>query len=89
MPEPPDPTSEATRIVDGLALWEEHKPETAEDWLAVASRFNAAQGDRSLSSPLFAALSIAVEQRDTQDMRATMAEEVALEAASEEGDADA
>jgi hypothetical protein len=37
---------------------------TAEDWLAVAARFNAEQGDHSQSSPLFAALSLAVEQRD-------------------------
>ena len=51
-------------LLDGLALWDEYRPQSGEDWVAVAERFNAAGDDRSLSSPLFAGLSLAVEQRD-------------------------
>jgi DNA-binding ferritin-like protein len=50
-------------ILDGHALWEEHKPQTGEDWLAVAERFIAAGETTERSSPLFAALVLAI-QRD-------------------------
>lgn len=52
------------QLADGLALWEEHRPRTAEDWVAVAERFIAAGDDTSNSSPMFAALVLAVKQRD-------------------------
>lgn len=51
-------------IADGLALWEEHKPQSGEDWVAVAECFIAAGETTEKSSPLFAALVLAVEQRD-------------------------
>jgi hypothetical protein len=80
----PKPTTAA--IVDGLALWEEHRPQTGEDWLAVAQRFIAQQGDASQSSPVFAGLVLATERGNAQEMRATMAEE-ALAAVTAERDA--
>jgi len=51
-------------IADGIALWEEHKPQTDEDWVAVAERFVADGASTENSSPLFAGLVLAVEQRD-------------------------
>lgn len=51
-------------FLDGWALWQEHQPQTAQDWVAVAERFIAGDGDVSKSSPLFAALVLAVKQRD-------------------------
>lgn len=53
-----------SEVADGLALWEEHKPQSAEDWIGVAERFVAAGGSTEKSSPLFAGLVLAVEQRD-------------------------
>jgi hypothetical protein len=41
---------------DGWALWQEHRPQSGTDWIAVAERFVADAGDTSKSSPLFAAL---------------------------------
>lgn len=52
-------------FLDGFALWEEHMPQTGEDWVAVAERFIAGDGDTSKSSALFTALVLAVRQRDT------------------------
>lgn len=51
-------------IADGLALFQEHRPQTGEDWVAVAERFIADEGDTTNSSPLFAGLVLAVRQRD-------------------------
>lgn len=51
-------------LADGLALWEEHKPQSGEDWVAVAERFIAAGDTTEQSSPLFAGLVLAVRQRD-------------------------
>jgi hypothetical protein len=56
------PTPE--EIVDGFALWQEHQPQTGEDWVAVAERFIAAGETTENSSPLFAALVLAVAERD-------------------------
>lgn len=69
----PKPTTAA--IVDGLALWQEHKPQSGEDWLAVAQRFIAQQGDARQGSPIFAGLVLATERGNANEMRATMAEE--------------
>jgi hypothetical protein len=69
----PKPTTAA--IVDGLALWQEHKPQSGEDWLAIAQRFIAQQGDARESSPIFAGLVLATERGNANEMRATMAEE--------------
>jgi hypothetical protein len=52
---------------------------TAEDWLAVANRTLADGDDGANGSPLFAALCRAVDYRNAQEMRATMAEEVAAD----------
>jgi hypothetical protein len=58
--------SELDEILDGLALWNEHKPQTGEDWIAVAERFIAAGEDTyAKSSPLFAAVVIAVSRLDS------------------------
>jgi hypothetical protein len=68
--------SEATPddLADGMALWQEHKPQSAEDWVAVAERWLAAGESTERSSPLFAALVLAVRQRDgrlaVEDVRA-------------------
>lgn len=51
-------------IADGLALFQEHKPQSGFDWVAVAERFIATGGDMSQSSALFAGLVIAVMQRN-------------------------
>lgn len=43
-------------IADGFALWEEFKPQSAEDWVAVAKRCAADPTfDYRKSSPLFGA----------------------------------
>lgn len=57
-------SDDLSEILDGLALFQEYAPASAEDWIAVARRFNADNGDRSESSPLFAALSLAIEQQE-------------------------
>jgi hypothetical protein len=58
--------AEMDEILDGLALWNEHKPQTGEDWVAVAERFIAAGEDTyAKSSPLFAAVVIAVSRLDS------------------------
>lgn len=51
-------------IADGLALWQEHKPQSGEDWIAIAERFIAAGDTTEDSSPLFAGLVLSVEERD-------------------------
>lgn len=51
-------------IADGMALWDEHKPQSGEDWIAVAERFIADGCTTEKSSPLFAAVVLAVTQRD-------------------------
>ncbi len=50
--------------LDGMALWDEHKPQTGEDWVAVAERFLAAGETTERSSPLFTAVVLAVQQLD-------------------------
>ena len=41
---------------DGWALWQEHRPQSAEDWVAVAKRCaEDPTFDHSKSSPLFGA----------------------------------
>jgi hypothetical protein len=58
-----DPTIE--ELADGMALWEEHRPRSAEDWIAVARRCNADPTfDISKASPIFAALCIAVDDSE-------------------------
>lgn len=51
-------------IQDGFALWQEHRPQTGEDWVTVAERFIAAGETTERSSPIFAALVLAVRERD-------------------------
>jgi len=51
-------------VLDGLSLWDEHKPQSGEDWVAVAERFIAAGDSTEQSSPLFAGLVMAVQTRD-------------------------
>jgi hypothetical protein len=55
------------QIADGLALWEEMKPQSGEDWVAVAERCLAMPPEPSNPSPLFAGLLAAVKQRDKLD----------------------
>lgn len=44
-------------IADGLALWQEHRPQTAEDWIRVAERCIADPDyDITQSAPIFQAL---------------------------------
>lgn len=53
-------------IADGLALWEEHKPQSGEDWVEVARRFVDADGDVSKSSPLFTAVVLLTRALDAE-----------------------
>lgn len=53
-----DPTIE--EIADGMALWEEHRPQTPEDWIGVARRTNADGGPDASATVLFKALCLAV-----------------------------
>jgi hypothetical protein len=41
---------------DGLALWQEHRPQSAVDWRAIAARVNAEGGPSPDASPVFTAL---------------------------------
>lgn len=50
--------------MDGLALWQECKPQTAWDWIEVARDFNEADEDAGSAHPLFQALLIAVADMD-------------------------
>lgn len=54
--------------LDGWALWQEHKPQSAEDWIAVAQRsIDAEDYDPSVGSPLFQALYATFKvKRETQ-----------------------
>lgn len=65
-------------LANGMALWQEHRPQCAEDWIAVAERWVASGETTEQSSPLFAALVLAVRQRDSRpavdDVRAAIAE---------------
>lgn len=50
---------------DGLALWEEFKPQDADDWIGTAEFWlREAGGALDEASPLFQALVKAVQQRD-------------------------
>lgn len=52
-------------FLDGWALWREHMPQTAEDWVAVAERCLAdPEYDTTKSEVLFQAVVLAVKQRD-------------------------
>lgn len=56
--------SDVDDILDGLALWEEHRPQSADDWIAVAGRVLDAGDDGSAGSPIFHALcKVVAEQR--------------------------
>lgn len=57
-----DITSE--EFFDGFALWTEHMPQSAEDWIAVAERTLAADAATNEGHILFEALCLAVRQRD-------------------------
>lgn len=48
-------------FVDGMAPWQEHKPQSGEDWLAVAVRCLEMPPRPENPSPLFAGLLLAVE----------------------------
>jgi hypothetical protein len=63
-------------FLDGWALWQEHKPQTLEDWIAVAQRsIDAEDYDPSVGSPIFQALYAAVEaMRETQTRALGMSE---------------
>jgi len=44
----------ADEFLDGWALWEEHRPQSAEDWIAVARRCNSdPEFDPAKASPRF------------------------------------
>lgn len=52
---------EPDEILDGLALWDEHKPQTGADWMGVATRsVQAKDYDPSVGAPMFQALYRAV-----------------------------
>jgi hypothetical protein len=53
-------------ILDGLALWDEHKPQNGEDWVKVAERVIADGDSTEEGSALFAAIGIAVRERDSR-----------------------
>jgi hypothetical protein len=49
-----DPSIE--ELADGMGLWEEHRPQTGDDWRGVAQRTLADDADTSNASPIFAGL---------------------------------
>lgn len=51
-------------ILDGLSLWGELKPQSGEDWIAVAERFINTGDDPRDAAPLFAGLVLAIRERD-------------------------
>lgn len=51
-------------LADGLALWEEYRPQTAQDWIGVARRTLADGEDGSKGSATFHALCLAVQTAD-------------------------
>ena len=61
-------------FADGFALWEEHRPQSAEDWQAVARRCVDSDYDPSDASPLFGALYwtmnelVTLEAQNTEDI---------------------
>lgn len=55
---------DADEFLDGLALWDELKPQSGQDWVKVAERFIAAGCTTENSSPLFTAVVQAVRERD-------------------------
>lgn len=63
------------QFLDGFALWDEHSPQSGEDWVAVAERFIAAGDSTAHSSPLFAAVVLAVRRagQAEQDVEALIA----------------
>lgn len=66
---------DADEILDGFALWEEHKPQTGEDWVKVAERVIADGDSTEKGSPLFAAVGIAVHEREAAESRCKGLEE--------------
>lgn len=56
------PTPE--EIADGLALWDEHKPQTGADWVSIAERTIAAGETGEKGTPVFHGLVIATRERD-------------------------
>lgn len=50
-------------FLDGFALWEEHKPQSGEDWLGIARRV-LADGGADNPSPIFAGLLLAQAEAD-------------------------
>jgi hypothetical protein len=54
-------------FADGLALWQEHRPQSPEDWIGVARRCNADGADRSVMNPILAALCMVLDRLDGQE----------------------
>jgi hypothetical protein len=59
----PEPTPE--EIADGMALWQEMKPLTGEDWVWIAVSTLAAGDHPGNGSPIFEGLLLAVADRDS------------------------
>lgn len=63
---------DADEILDGLALWDEHKPQSGQDWVAVARRsIKAEDYDPAVGSPIFQALYAAVEALEVAEAALT------------------
>ena len=69
MSELPGSNQSVSDLADGLALWEEHRPRTAEDWIEVARRCNHDGVSRAPMAPMLQALCAVVERYDL--LRAT------------------
>lgn len=51
-------------FADGMALWQEHKPLTGEDWVRIAVSTLKAGNHAGNGSPVFEGLLLAVAERD-------------------------
>lgn len=60
-------------FLDGWALWQEHRPQSGDDWRAVARRSIAAEDyEPSVGSPMFQALYAA--EAEVERLRVALAE---------------
>ena len=60
----------AEQVMDGLALMQEHGPQSPKDWRAVAQRWlDSGMADPEHPSPLFGALYLA--EKELRDLKAS------------------
>lgn len=66
------------QILDGLALWQETKPQTVQDWIEIAERYLDSHSDYSGASPEFKELVTFVFERREAEEQSRLAAEALL-----------